>query len=217
MQTVYSGMACFAFVSGVAAGTAAIISSNQPILVTLLAPRWNGATVSWAQWLGFAIAMTRTFVVIIASLEIGQPQLVGFGFATFALVGITLTTLWEKRFGLSHHPVTANLVGYSARLLGLLPFLSWSNIIVVSWTPSFCWAFTYLVIGNSVIAVGLFLAMIRAGRVSGVSTLLFLVPPLTAFIAWSTFGEPMPIMAWLGLVVAGTGVYLVSRRYKSPF
>ena len=213
MQTVYFGMAYFAFVNGVAAGTAALIFSLQPLLVTLLAPRWSGETVNWVQWLGLAIAMIGTLLVITARLEIGPPPLVGFGFAALALGGITLATLWEKRFGLSHHPVTANLVGYCAGLLGLLPFLNWNNIAAVNWTPSFYWAFAYLVIGNSVIAVGLLLAMIRAGQVSQVSTLLFLVPPLAAFIAWATLGEPMPLLAWIGLIISGGGVYLATQRH----
>ena len=215
MQTVYFGMAYFAFVNGVAAGMAALIFSLQPLLVGLLAPRWSAETVSWPQWLGLAIAMTGTFVVIVAQLKIDPPPLVGFGFAALALAGITLATLWEKRFGLSHNPVTANLVGYSAGLLGLLPFLTWADIPAVNWTTSFYWAFAYLVIGNSVIAVGLLLAMIRAGQVSRVSTLLFLVPPLAAFIAWVALDEPMPLMAWAGLIVSGFGVYLATRHRKS--
>ena len=213
MQTVYFGMAYFAFENGVAAGTAALIFSLQPLLVTLLAPRWSGETVNWVQWLGLAIAMIGTLLVITARLEIGPPPLVGFGFAALALGGITLATLWEKRFGLSHHPVTANLVGYCAGLLGLLPFLNWNNITSVNWTLSFYWAFAYLVVCNSVIAVGLLLAMIRAGQVSRVSTLLFLVPPLAAFIAWATLGEPMPLLAWIGLIISGCGVYLATQQH----
>src|SRR6056300_925413 len=166
MQTVYFGMAYFSFVNGVAAGTAALIFSLQPILVALLAPRWTGEAVSWLQWFGLAIAMIGTLTVIVARLEIGPPPLAGFGIAALALAGITLATLWEKRFGLSHHPVSANLIGYSAGLLGLLPFLNWAEIAAVNWTPSFYWALAYLVIGNSVVAVGLLLAMIRAGQVS---------------------------------------------------
>ena len=214
MQTVYFGMAYFSFVNGVAAGTAALIFSLQPILVALLAPRWTGEAVSWLQWFGLAIAMVGTLTVIVARLEIGPPPLAGFGFAALALAGITLATLWEKRFGLSHHPVSANLIGYSAGLLGLLPFLNWAEIAAVNWTPSFYWALAYLVIGNSVVAVGLLLAMIRAGQVSRVSTLLFLVPPLAALIAWLTLEEPMPLLAWVGLLVSGGGVYLATRPSK---
>ena len=214
MQTVYFGMAYFSFVNGVAAGTAALIFSLQPVLVALLAPRWTGEVVDWVQWLGLAIAMVGTLTVIIARLVIGPPPLAGFGFAALALGGITLATLWEKRFGLSHHPVNANLIGYSAGLLGLLPFLHWGEITAVNWTPSFYWALAYLVLGNSVVAVGLLLAMIRAGQVSRVSTLLFLVPPLAALIAWLTLGEEMPLVAWVGLLVSGGGVYLATRPSK---
>ena len=98
MQTVYFGMAYFAFLNGVATGTAALIFSLQPLLVTLLAPRWSGETVSWAQWLGLAIAMIRTLLVITARIEIDSPPLMGFGFAALALGEITLATLWEKTF-----------------------------------------------------------------------------------------------------------------------
>ncbi|MDT2075062.1 MAG: hypothetical protein RMX26_03660 [Planktomarina sp.] len=145
-------------------------------------------TVSWVQWLGLAIAMIGTLLVITARLEIDPPPLMGFGFAALALGGITLAKLWEKRFGLSHHPVTANPIGYCGGLLGLLPFLNPSNIIAVNWTPSFYYAFAYLVIENSKIAVGLLLAMIPARQMSQVSTLLFLVPHLAEFIPWATRG-----------------------------
>jgi drug/metabolite transporter (DMT)-like permease len=65
-----------------------------------------------------------------------------------------------------------------------------------------------------VIAVGLLLAMIRAGEVSRVSTLLFLVPPLAAFIAWIILDEHMPLMAWVGLIISGAGVYFATRHSK---
>ena len=119
------------------------------------------------------------------------------------------------RFGLSHNPVTENLVGYSAVLLGLLPFLTWADIASVNWTTSFYWAFAYLAIGSSVIAVGLLLAMIRASQVSHVSTLLFLVLPLAVFITGVALDEPMPLMAWTRLIVSGFGVYLATRQRKS--
>ena len=70
----------------------------------------------------------------------------------------------------------------------------------------------YLVLGNSLVAVGLLLAMIRAGEVSKVSALLFLVPPLAALIAWFALGEIMPWPAWIGLGLAGVGVVVATRR-----
>ena len=214
VQTVYFGIAYLAFVNGVAAGTAAVIMALQPILVALIAPRWSGEKISWKQWAGLIVALMGAIAVILSRLEIGPPPVLGFVYCVIALLGITLATLWEKRFGLSHHPVTANLIGYTAGLLGLLPLLFYQGIEPIAWTWTFVAAFAYLVIGNSVIAVGLLLAMIRVGEVSKVSAMLFLVPPLTAFIAWLLLGEIMPPVAWGGIVVAGLGVWLATRKQQ---
>ena len=84
----------------------------------------------------------------------------------------------------------------------------------IDWTWEFGAALAYLVIGNSVIAVGLLLAMIRAGDVARVSALFFLVPPLAALLAWVLLKEVMPPLAWLGMGVAAIGVYLAPRKPK---
>ena len=212
IQTVYFGMAYFAFINGVAAGTAALIFSLQPILVALIAPRWSGEHIGWRQWAGLLIALAGTCIVIVSRLGIGPSPFWGFFLAAIALMGITSGTLWEKRFGLSHHPVTANLIGYTAGLIALSPFIIAENNFAIDWTWPFIAALFYLVVGNSVIAVGLLLMMIRAGEVSKVSTLLFLVPPVTAIMAWVLLGESMPPIAWFGMAIAGVGVYLATRR-----
>ena len=215
MQAVYFGLSYLAFVSGLAAGTVALIMSLQPIAIALIVPRWNNEQVTLRQWAGLLVALTGTAMVIVARLEIGAGTAFGLLCAFAALGGITFASLWEKRFGLSHHPVTANLVGYAAGLVGVLPLMLWLESPEVNWTFSFIAALAYLVIGNSVIAVGLLLAMIRAGEVSKVSTLLFLVPPLAALLAWLAIDEVMPTMAWVGLVVSGAGVLLATRTGRA--
>lgn len=211
IQTVYFGMCYVAFRAGVAAGTVALVMSLQPILVALTAPTWTREQICWRRWAGLVLGLAGTAIVIVSRSAIESPSLFGFFCTAVALAGITAGTLWEKRFGLSHHPVTANLVGYSAGLLGILPLMFWMETMQVTWTLSFGLALAYLVIGNSVIAIGLLLAMIRAGDVGRVSALFFLVPPLAALVAWVLLGEIMPPLAWLGLVLAAVGVYVATR------
>ena len=212
IQTVYFGMTYLAFINGVAAGTAALIMSIQPIIVALAAMRWSGETTGKAGWIGLALGLAGTATVIIARSEIEAPPVVGLALAFLGLAGITLASIWEKRFGLSYHPVTANLIGYGAGLIGVLPIMLMLPDGTVSWTPEFLAAMFYLVVGNSLIAVGLLLAMIRAGEVAKVSALFFLVPPLAALIAWLALGEIMPPLAWVGLVLAGLGVWIATRK-----
>ena len=186
--------------------------SLQPVLVALVAPRWSGQPVSRTAWIGLGLGLMGCAVVITARAAVEPPTAAGFALAVLGLMGITGGALWEKRFGLSHHPVTANLVGYLAGLAGVVPAMLLLETPTVTWTWEFAAALSYLVLGNSIIAVGLLLAMIRAGDVARVSALFFLVPPLAALIAWAMLGEVMPRPAWAGMAVAAVGVYLATRR-----
>ncbi len=212
IQAVYFGMCYYAFTAGIGAGTLALLMSFQPILVALLAPLWTSEVVGRRTWIGLALGLTGTLLVIGSRSTIEPPTLLGLTFAAIALLGITSGSLWEKKFGLSHHPVTANLIGYSAGFIGILPALALQSDFHIEWTGPFVISLAYLIIGNSVIAVGLLLAMIRAGDVSRVSALFFMVPPLAALAAWIALGEVMPPLAWLGLAAASLGVYLATRK-----
>lgn len=216
IQTVYFAFCWLAFRDGVAAGTVALIMSLQPILVALVAPTWTKEHVGWLRWLGLALGLLGTAFVIVAKSGVAPPSIIGLFYCAIGLLGITVGTLWEKRFGKTHHPVTANLVGYAAGLLGVLPFMLTLETMQIDWTWQFGAALGYLVIGNSVIAVGLLLAMIRAGDVSSVSSLFFMIPPFAAFIAWILLGEVMPVIAWAGIAVAAVGVYIATRKQAPP-
>lgn len=211
IQAVYFGLSYFAFAAGVAAGTVALLMSLQPVIVALVVPRWAGEAVGRNRWLGLILGLIGAAVVIVARSGIETPSIFGFVCALLGLAGIAGGSLWEKRFGLSHHPVTANLVGYSAGLMGVAPLMLLQDEISIDWTWEFTAAIGYLVVGNSLIAVGLLLAMIRAGDVARVSALMFLVPPLAAVLAWIMLGEVMPPLAWGGMAAAAVGVFLATR------
>ena len=220
MQTIYFGFSYVAFSNGVGAGTLALLMSFQPILVGISAPTWAGERVGWRRWIGLVLGLAGAAIVISARSHIEPPTLIGFVAAMIGLAGITSASLWEKKFGLSHHPVPANLIGYFVGLIGILPFAlfleaspgEWNIFEHVTWSWQFIAAVAYLVIGNSVIAVTLLLAMIRAGEVSQVSALFFLVPPLAALIAWLLIGEVIPLTSWPGIVLAVLGVYIATRN-----
>ena len=132
-----------------------------------------------------------------------------------ALFGITAGTLYEKRFGVSHHPVTSNMIQYAVGAAFTLPIAWLTEDIHMVWNGEFIAVLAYLVIGNSLLAMSLLLAMIRAGEVSRVSALFYLVPAFSALFAWPLLGEAMPPLAWAGMALAGAGVAMVSRKSKA--
>ena len=212
LQSMYFGMCYMSFKAGLAVGTLALILSLQPIIVGLVAPRWSGETVGWRRWNGLLLGLAGAVIVIAARSEIAVPSALGFLFAGLALFGITGGSLWEKRFGVSHHPVTSNLVGFAAGLAGVMPFAAAFETMSIAWSWQLAASLGYLIIGSSLIAVGLLLAMIRAGDVSRVSALFFLVPPMAAAVAWVVLDEVMPPLAWLGMLMAGAGVFLATTQ-----
>ena len=211
MQAVYFGCSYLAFEAKVASGTVALIMALQPILVAILAPSLTGEIVGWRRWIGLILGLLGTAIVIGARLEIVTPSLLGLSFAALGLCGMIGATLWEKRFGAGQHPVTTSLIGFAAGLIVILPLALLLESQTISWNWELGWALGYLVIGNSLIATSLLLAMIRVGEVSRVSALLFLVPPVAALLAWLTLGEVMPPMAWVGMAVAIVGVLIATR------
>ena len=192
----------------------AIIVCLQPILVGLIAPHFVGEKVGPTRWLGLILGLAGAALVIVARASIAGENTLGI-FATFgALFGITGGTLWEKRYGVTHHPVTSNLIQYTVGAAFTLPLALATETMTIDWNWAFTGVMAYLVIGNSLISMTLLLAMIRMGEVSRVSSLFYLVTPLSALIAWPLLGEAMPPLAWAGMALAAAGVAIAGRAAR---
>lgn len=211
IQVLYFGLSYLGFWLGASAGGLALIVCLQPILVGLLASGFVAETVNLKRWIGLFLGLSGAVIVILARSEVGMSSLPGILCAVGALAGITFGTLYEKRFGLEHHPVLANFVQYIVGLAVIGPLALLVETPVIHLTSSLALCLAYLVIGNSLIAVTLLLAMIRAGEASRVSALFFLVPPVAAAMAFFAIGEIMPPAAWLGMALAAIGVAVASR------
>lgn len=215
IQVAYFGLCYIAFKSGVSAAGVAIVVCLQPILVALVAPRFVGESVSRMAWVGLGLGLAGAVVVILSRSQVQAENPFGVLLTVGALFGITAGTLYEKRFGVSHHPVTSNMIQYAVGAAFTLPIAWATEDMHMVWNGEFIAVLAYLVIGNSLLAMSLLLAMIRAGEVSRVSALFYLVPAFSALFAWPLLGEAMPPLAWAGMALAGAGVAMVSRKPKA--
>lgn len=212
IQGLYFGATNLAIGVGASAAALGIILALQPILVALLAPRLTGEGVSGRAWIGLALGISGAVVAILAKSQIGDATFLGILTAGFAVIFITAGTLYEKRFGIDHHPVVANsvqcAVGLAVALPVALAFEEWR----FTWTWPLVLSLLYSSICNSIVAMTLLFAMIRHGAAARASALLFLVPPTSAAMAQYFFGENMPAAAWLGMALAALGVTMVRRN-----
>jgi drug/metabolite transporter (DMT)-like permease len=215
IQTLYFGGCYTAFASGTSSGAVALIVSLQPLLVAVLAPLLVGGERTHVQgWVGLGLGFLGAVIVISGYEHVAHFPFIGVGASIAALFGMTAATLYEKRFGVTQHPITANMIQYVVGFLTTLP------IALVHFhaqaDPHFIALLFYLVIANSIISLSLFLAMVRAGQAAKVSSLLYLVPPLAALMSWGMLHEPMTLTTWAGMAVAGLGVTLARWQRKAP-
>jgi drug/metabolite transporter (DMT)-like permease len=221
IQGLYFSLGYLALAMNISTGAVALIVSLQPILVALAAPRTSGERVGRWAWLGLGLGLAGAALVILARSAVEALPVLGVLAAVGALGGMTIGTLYEKRFGITQHPVTANTIQYAAGLAATLPLAFLLEDHTVDWSLPLWLSLLYLIVCNSLIALTLLLMMIRSGEVSRVSALFFLVPPMAALIGWLLLDEQMPPLAWVGLALAAAGVaiathanHLVVRRSR---
>jgi drug/metabolite transporter (DMT)-like permease len=215
VQAAYFALTYVAIKLGLSAGAVALVTSLQPILVALAAPALTGERVGAMRWSGLILGVLGAALVIIVKTRIEATSGLAILAALGALAGITLGTLYEKRFGTAQHVVTANLIQCGVAFAVTLPLAFALEEMRIQWTAELLLSLVYLVVANSLIAITLLRAMIRHGEASRVSALFFLVPPTTAAVAWLLIDEPMPVPAWLGLALAAAGIALVARSRKT--
>ncbi|HVD56377.1 MAG TPA: DMT family transporter, partial [Thermoleophilaceae bacterium] len=176
LQAAYFTLLYLALDLESSAGTVALIVSLQPILVALLAPRVAGERVTKVRWAGLALGLAGAAVVIGSRSGVGGSSATGLLCAVAALVALTAGTLYERRHGSEHHPVTANAVQFTTALAVTLPPALLVEGFPVHWTGDLAVSLAYLVFANSLVSITLLLMMVRRNEASRVSALFFLVP-----------------------------------------
>jgi drug/metabolite transporter (DMT)-like permease len=209
---LYLGGVFVAIENGVSAGLAALIVSLQPVLTSTIANRFLGERVVARQWLGLALGLLGVYLVLYEKTGAGGATPFGLCAVAVALLGITIGTLYQKRFGGGMDWRPALCIQYAAAggLFALGAFVFETRI--VHWTPQFVFALVYLVLVLSLGAIWLFYYLIRRTVATRVTSLFYLVPPVTALMAWALFGEQLAPLALLGMAVCVAGVALVNWR-----
>lgn len=207
---LYLGGVFIAIENGVSAGFSALFVSLQPLLTSTIANRWLGERVVARQWLGLALGLFGVYLVLHEKTATAGATPLAWGALVAALIGITIGTLYQKRFGGGMDWRPALAVQYTAAgivfALGAFAF----ETRIVHWTPQFLIAIGYLALVLSFGAIWLLYYLIRRAAATRVTSLFYLVPPTTALMAWALFGERLAPLALAGMAICVAGVALVN-------
>jgi drug/metabolite transporter (DMT)-like permease len=207
----YLGGVFVAMDHGLPAGFAALVVSLQPIVTSTLANRLLGERVTLRQWLGLGLGVGGVYLIVHGHTEGGAP-LFAWAAATVALIGMTIGTLYQKRFGGGIEWRTGFLFQYLAAAVLFALAAAGFETLQVRWSLEFVVAVAWLVFGLSLGAIWLLYFLIQHQAAARVVSLFYLTPPFTALMAWLMFDEELSFLALAGMAVCVAGVALVNWR-----
>ena len=208
---VYLGGVFVSIAHGMPAGTSSMLVGLQPIVTVVLARLWLDEAIAPRQWLGLVLGLVGVYFVVRhrVVLDTGIVALLPI---VAALFGISIGTLYQKRHA-SHVDLRSGaVVQFGACTLLYAPIVWWLDAPPIAWTPEFAFALGWSVLVLSVGAINVLYLMLRRGAAVDVARLFYLVPPVTALMAFALFGERLDALAIAGMVLIAIGVALARRR-----
>ncbi len=218
MHAGYLGGVWAAVKAGMGSGLSSLIVGFQPVL-TAIWLSWSlrgsdQAGVTARQWSGLLLGFAGLLMVVWRKLTLGSPMdhvtPVNMAFALGAMFSITIGTLYQKRFVQPCDVRTANTVQLVAALAVTLP-LAWAEPEIIRWNAESIGAMAWAVLGLTLGGSSLLYILIQRGAAASVSSLMYMVPPTTAIVAWILFGETITAATIAGTALTALGVSLVVR------
>lgn len=211
LHACYLGGVFYSIAQGLPAGVAAVVTSLQPVLVSVLAVKVLGEKLRTGQMIGLLTGLIGVILVLGPSIDaqIPTPAVIAI---LVALIGSTTATLLQKKMGADIPLISGTAYQYlfSGCVLGVIAIATQETSI--TWNLRFTASFVWLVLVLSVGAILLLLWLLNTGSAASVSSLFYLVPPATALEAFFLFGEKVNTQGFLGIGITALGVWLVMRR-----
>ncbi|MAZ05306.1 MAG: EamA family transporter [Halomonas sp.] len=215
----YLGGVYYAIQGGMASGIVSLIVGLQPLVTAAAAVAILKESVSARQWVGLALGLVGVTLVLLEKFGVDGD---GSGFslwsllwALFALTGISIGTVYQKRHGTGADLVAGTMIQYAAAATFFAIGAFTLETREVEWSLQLQLSMAWLVFGVSIGAILLLMWLIRQGAASQVASLFYLVPPVTAFEAYLLFDERLGGLAMAGGLIAIAGVALVVTQKKS--
>jgi drug/metabolite transporter (DMT)-like permease len=208
LHACYLGGVFYSISKGLPAGVAAVVTSLQPVLVSVLAVRVLGEQLRFKQVVGLLLGLIGVVLVLGPSFEQDIPVSGVVGILV-ALIGSTAATLLQKKIGADVPLIAGTAYQYLASGFVLALAAIATGGTRIEWSGQFIVAFVWLIAVLSVGAILLLLWLLNSGSAASVSSLLYLVPPATALEAFLLFGEKVNTQGFLGIGITALGVWLV--------
>ena len=214
LHGTYLGPVFWVIAHGMPAGIVALITGLQPFLTAILAAYFLGEGFRKGQALGLILGLVGVGLVVAPQITSGFYGVTPFNLVLMilAIFSIAAGTVWQKakangvdlRTGTSLQYAGAALICAFGMGLFEQPFMEWQS-------PVLWLALGWLIFGLSIGAISLFMILLRRGSAGGVASFIYLVPAVTALMAYVAFGESLMPMQILGMIICAAGVLILQK------
>lgn len=214
MHGVYLGGVFWAIHHGLPAGISALIVGLQPLVTAVMAGGFLGDKILPRHWLGLAIGLAGVVVVLLPKLGAvsGGVTAATLTASAIAVIAMSAGTIWQKRVSGAADLFAGTMWQYFGATLLMAAGSFAFETRTVTFNGELVFALAWLVLVLSIGAIFLLMEMIRTGEVAKVASLFYLVPAVTAVIAWLLFGEELTPVQIGGMALATIGVGLATAR-----
>lgn len=213
LHGLYLAGVWYAISLGAPAGLSSVITSMQPVLVSLIAIRLLSEPLTRKQMIGLVLGFVGVFFVILPKLS-GTSHFTGtsLGLLVLALLGSTVATLMQKKIG---HSIPL-LIGttYQFAISGVVLLILSLAMGATEFHPthSGILAMLWAVLVTSIAAVLLLFWLLNRGSAAKVSSLFYLVPPIAVLETYILLGEKINAQGFIGIAMTTLGVALVLQN-----
>jgi drug/metabolite transporter (DMT)-like permease len=189
--------------------------SACPLIVAAVAVPMFSERLSGRQWAGLGVGLAGVAVCVSGNVS-GGGLGAGYAYTGLALAGLAAGTLYQKRFGGTVDLRTGTTIQLFGATVTTFPLAALHGGLHMPLTAQALGSLAWLAIVNSIGALILLFVLLRRGTGGAATSLLYLVPPVTAVLAVPILGQDVTTSVVLGMVISGAGVLLVLARTPRP-
>jgi drug/metabolite transporter (DMT)-like permease len=200
-----------ALADGMPAATTALVACSAPLVVAVAGALLGWDRLSGRQWAGVLLGVVGVATTV--SDRLGRPpSLHALLWTLLGLGGLAAGSLLQGRLVGLGGATALTAVQVAAGAVATAVVAPLAGPVTIPMTVPALTTFAWLALVTGVGAPLLLFALIaRRGATQGTS-LLFVVPGVTALVGWPLLGQPVGGVAVVGLLVAAVGLWLGRRR-----
>ena len=207
----YLGGVFFSISIGMPTGIAALIVTLQPILTNLLSGPLLGEKITLRQWLGVLFGFLGAVLVLGFDIGSGVP-LFGLISTIIALLAITSSTIWQKKLSNNLPLSVSNFYQAIGGCLFHILIIIFFTKPYIDFNKTFILSMSHQIFLVSFGAFTILMFLIKKNSASRTVSIFFLIPPVSALMAWFFLNENLTNIDLLGFLIASIGVYMATKN-----